>query len=207
MSYVVGLTGGIGSGKTVISDYLASLGVPIIDTDIIAREIVELGSPVLTELAKRFGESILQKDGSLNREELRTIAFSSPENKAALDAITHPAIRERSIECIRAVTQLYCVVVVPLLVGSEFIKLCDRILVVTTEKETKIGRVKKRSGLTRQQVLKIMASQSSDEERLGIANDVIRNDSSIENAHKEAHKLHELYLSLATKHSESTNQV
>jgi dephospho-CoA kinase len=198
MALVVGLTGGIGSGKTVVSDHLKSLGVPIIDTDVIAREIVEPNSPTLKKLAERFGQAVINQDGSLNRDELRQIAFSSKENKRALDSITHPAIREICTQRIVAVTQCYCLVVVPLLVGSAFIDQMDRILVVTAERETKVKRVMTRSNLTRQEVDKIMASQSTDQQRLEIADDVIANDGTIEDAQRAAEELHVKYLKLAS---------
>jgi len=177
LSFVVGLTGGIGCGKTVASDHFASLGVPVIDTDVIARQIVEPGSPALAELVEKFGKEILQSDGSLNRGALRTLAFSSAENKAALDSITHPAIRIATFTQIGEADYPYCLVVVPLLnSNSPFSELMDRILVVTADRETKITRVMKRSNLSRDEVLRIMATQLDDSQRLDFSDDVIAND-------------------------------
>ncbi len=197
-TYVVGLTGGIGSGKTVASDHFAELGVPVIDTDVIARQIVDPGQAALKELTAAFGEKILLSDGHLDRAELRTIAFSSQENKATLDNITHPAIRQETFRQISEVTYPYCVVVVPLLSdNSPFSALMQRILVVTAKRDTKITRVQKRSGLTRDEIERIMATQLSDNKRNEFADDVIANDGTIEDAQRAVKQLHQKYLELA----------
>lgn len=194
---VIGLTGGIGSGKTVASDHFASLGVDIIDTDIIARNIVEPGGPVLKKLAATFGDTILHNNGSLNRNALRTIAFSSNDNKARLDAITHPAIREQTAQQIQASTSHYCIVVVPLLTKeSPFLTIVERVLVVTANHDLKVERVKKRSGLSQKEIIDIMQTQLSDEQRLAFADDVIENNNTQACVYKEVEKLHALYLSL-----------
>ena len=195
MPFVVGLTGGIGSGKTVVSDYLGGLGVPVIDTDIIAREVVQPGEPALQKLISVFGDQILLADGQLDRAAMRTLAFSNAANKAQLDAITHPAIQRASMEQIAQTTFPYCLVVVPLLVAqSKFSTMMQRILVVTAARETRISRVMQRSGISREQVEAIMRSQISDQERLEFADDVIHNDGPIEQAQQQAAVLHEQYL-------------
>ena len=197
-AYVVGLTGGIGSGKTVASDRFKALGAHIIDTDIIAREVVEPGSPTLTQLVDAFGEQILQKNGSLDRTVLREIAFSSPENKAQLDSITHPAIRIETLKQIADADFPYCVVVVPLLSpNSGFSSFMQRVLAVSTDKQTKVKRVKKRSHLSEEEVLAIMNTQLSDAEREEFADDIIRNDGTIEEAQALVDQLHEQYLELS----------
>ena len=202
MTFVVGLTGGIGSGKTVVSDYLAELGVPIIDTDVIARTIVEPGQPALAQLVSEFGQQILQENGELDRAALRTLAFSNDENKARLDAITHPAIRVETFKQISSTDYPYCVVVVPLLVaGSEFALLMQRTLVVTADHNTKVERVMKRSSISRQEVERIMHTQISDAERLAFADDVIVNDGSIDQAHQQAKAMHQKYLELSLRFS------
>jgi len=201
MSYIVGLTGGIGSGKTVASDHFATLGVPVIDTDVIARKIVEPGKPALSLLVNEFGEQILSADGSLNRDQLRQLAFANKENKARLDAITHPAIRADMFQQVSQVTHPYCIIVIPLLVpDSSFSELLQRILVVTTELETKIMRVMKRSNLSRQEVTQIMATQITDEERLKFADDVIANDGTIADAQEKVEELHQQYLILSASY-------
>ena len=192
---IVGLTGGIGSGKTVVSDHFIELGSSVIDTDIIAREIVEPGQPALTDLCDAFGDSILDNSGALDRGVLRTIAFSKPENKKLLDSITHPAIRERVINDIQQVNSAYCIVVIPLLTNeSTFNDLINRIAVVTADHETKVQRVMQRSQLSREETLAIMNAQISDKERLAMAEDVIHNDASIAEVQRRVELLHKQYL-------------
>lgn len=199
MTYVVGLTGGIGSGKTVVSDYFMELGVPVIDTDVIARTVVEPGTPAQKALVKEFGEGILQADGTLDRDRLRNIAFASAENKARLDAITHPTIREETFAQVRAVQYPYCIVVVPLLTAeSPFSEFMQRVLVVTSEHHTRIQRVKKRSKLTEAEIERIIATQLSDDKRADFADDIIANDGTIADAQAEVEKLHQIYLSLSS---------
>jgi len=200
MTYVIGLTGGIGSGKTVVSDHFGRLGVPIIDTDVIAREIVEPGEPALQKLVDAFGDNILLSDGNLDRSALRALAFANKENKALLDSITHPAIGEKTRQRISGVDFQYCILVVPLLEpASKFITLMKRILVVTADFETKVTRIKKRSGLDSEEVQRIMATQLSDDQRLKFADDIIANDDSIKNVHERVERLHLEYLVLSTK--------
>ena len=198
MGFVVGLTGGIGSGKTVVSDHFASLGVPVVDTDVIAREIVEPGQAALAALVEEFGQQILTEDGALDRAAMREIAFSSDRNKSRLDAITHPAIRKKTFADIQTADYPYCIVVIPLLTAeSAFTALLDRVVSVTVDRETRIQRVQKRSGLSREEVERIMATQLSDEERLAFSDDVISNDGSISDAHRRVEELHQLYFELS----------
>jgi len=209
---IVGLTGGIGSGKTVVSDHFNFLGVPIIDTDIIARNIVQIGSPTLNKLVNAFGKSILHKDGALNRNALRKAAFSSSEQKNQLDNITHPAIYNEALKQINTIVYDYCIVVVPLLIGadgteSKFIELMDTILVVTAPKQIKIERIKQRNGLTEQEIERIMQNQIDDQSRLKYAQQVINNDSDITSVQQHVEQLHADYLITAkTKndHNETT---
>ena len=199
MTLVVGLTGGIGSGKTLVSDRLGELGVPIIDTDVIARNIVEPGQPTLENLVAEFGDQILLDSGELNRDALRKIAFSSKGNKQKLDGITHPAIRETTVHQVLEATHSYCVVVIPLLTkDSAFAQFLDRILTVSTLRETRIGRVMKRNSFTREQVLKIMHTQLNDAEREAFADDVLHNNGSKRATIELTNKLHHSYLALAT---------
>jgi dephospho-CoA kinase len=203
----IGLTGGIGSGKTIVSDTFAELGITVIDTDVIAREVLETDENLLSKLSDSFGESILMQDGNktqLNRPILREIAFSSEENKKQLDAIMHPAIRSASLNQIeteaarqkKLAINSYCIIVVPLLIETGFIKLVDRVLVVTAPLENKLKWLKKRSNLDTNQALKIIQKQSSDEEKIALADDVIQNNSDIPNLKKAVLQLHETYLGL-----------
>ncbi|MEO0367772.1 MAG: dephospho-CoA kinase [Pseudomonadota bacterium] len=197
-AYIVGLTGGIGSGKTVASDYFAEIGVPVIDTDIIARQVVEPGQPALVSLVAEFGEQILLDDGNLDRDAMRKLAFSSLENKAKLDAITHPAIRVETARQLAAVTYPYCIVVIPLLTAdSAFQAFIQRVLIVSANEEVRIARVMKRNGLPREAVVKIIESQLSDEQRAAFADDVIVNETDIAHVQKQVDLLHQEYLKLS----------
>jgi len=196
--FIVGLTGGIGSGKTVASDHFASLGVPIIDTDIIAREVVAPGQKTLQQLTEAFGDGILLKDGQLDRAALRNKAFASDKSKATLDAITHPAIGRATVEQIEKVDYPYCILVVPLLsADSPFIQFMQRILTVAANQQTKVERVQKRSQLSAEEVKRIMNTQLSDEQRAEFSDDVINNDGTIADAHARVEELHEFYLELS----------
>jgi dephospho-CoA kinase len=202
MSYIIGLTGGIGSGKTVVSDQFASLGVPIIDTDIIARLIVEPGQPALIELVKAFGKSILLQSGHLDRAQLRKLAFADDASKATLDTITHPAIRQETLQQIQTADYPYCIVVIPLLVAnSPFLPIMQRVLVVTANRQVKIERVKKRSALREDEIERIMETQLDDQQRQLLADDIIANDGSIKEAHSAVERLHQKYLAYAEAES------
>jgi dephospho-CoA kinase len=202
MSYIIGLTGGIGSGKTLVSDHFASLGVPIIDTDIIARLIVELGQPALIDLVHAFGQSILMQSGHLDRAQLRKLAFADDSSKAVLDSITHPAIRQETLKQIQAADYAYCIVVVPLLVAnSPFSSIMKRVLVVTANRQIKIERVQKRSALTPDEIERIMETQLDDQQRRLLADDIIANDGSIKEAHSAVERLHQKYLAYAEAES------
>ena len=194
---IIGLSGGIGSGKTVVSDHFGHLGVSVVDTDVIARKVVEPGKPALDSLVQEFGSSILNSDGSLNRSNLRELAFASSSNKRRLDAITHPAIRIETVKQINQSEGSYCIVVVPLLYKeSPFLAMMNRVLIVTADREVKIARVQKRNNFSRDQVIQIMDTQLSDEKRLEFADDVIKNDSTLEHVYREVEVLHETYSSL-----------
>ena len=200
----IGLTGGIGSGKTVVSDAFKELNVPIVDTDVIAREVIIKDESLLLKLVDTFGSEILDKNNTLDRSKLRDIAFINKENKKNLDNIMHPAIRQSTLEEIQNYEDLkypYCIIVVPLLIETGFIKLVDRVLVVTAPLERKLHWLEKRSQLSPTKANVIMNKQSSDKEKLAQADDVINNDSDIENIHIKVSELHQQYLKLDSKKS------
>ena len=198
MTYVVGLTGGIGCGKTVVSNYFQKLGITIIDTDIIAREIVEPGKPCLSALSDAFGQQIIDQSGHLDRTALRTIAFNHTNNKKKLDAITHPVIHTETIQQIAKTNTVYCIVVIPLLTAtSPYQKLIKQTLVVTAKESIKIERVMKRNNISKNEVISIMNTQISDSERMKFADDIIENNGTIEEAQQAAAALHSKYLKLA----------
>jgi dephospho-CoA kinase len=195
--YVVALTGGIASGKTAVSDRFAALGVPVIDTDVIARAVVEPGQPALQEIVTTFGKGVLAADGSLNRRMLRETIFSDPAAKQQLENILHPAIREQVQRDIAAVEAPYCLVVIPLFTETSSYDWVDRVLVVDTSEETQIQRVMQRDHVSREQAEAALAAQTSRQARLALADDVIENNGAVEELDEEVERLNRRYLELA----------
>lgn len=172
---VVGLTGGIGSGKTAVSDLFAIKGVTIVDADVIAREVVEPGQPALKEIIERFGSEMLLPDGSLNRRALREQVFNSNEDKDWLNELLHPAIRASMLRQTQQASSAYCILSVPLLVENGLNKVVDKVLVVDVDEQQQIMRTSSRDQQSKQQVEKIIAAQATREQRLAVADDVIDN--------------------------------
>jgi dephospho-CoA kinase len=199
--FVVGLTGGIASGKSTIADCFADLGVAIIDTDVIAREIVSPGSAALEEIRVKFGDEVIGQDGSLDREVMRKIVFSDESERQRLEAILHPRIRDEAYQQATAADGPYVIIVGPLLYESPMKDAMDRILVVDCREETQLQRLMERDGETREQACRIMATQASREERLSIADDVILNDGDRSVSEQAAQRLHETYLVMAQRKS------
>ena len=197
MAFAVGLTGGIGSGKTTISDLFAELGVDVIDTDEISRALTAKAQPAVAQIAEQFGPDVVAADGSLNRDRMREIAFSELEARKKLQGILHPLIRAEVQRRLAGSAKLYALVVVPLLVESRGYDFADRVLVIDCSEEQQIERVMHRSGLSRDQVKAIMATQASRRERLAAADDVINNDGEIADLRSQVEKLHRQYLSLS----------
>ena len=193
----IALTGGIASGKTVVSDTFAELGVDVIDTDIIAREVVEPSSEGLAQIVAAFGNSVLLQDGSLNRRKLREIVFADKADLQKLESITHPLIQNRAKELIQSASDCYCLLVVPLLFNSPMREWVDRILIVDVDEQLQLQRLLARDCETIEQAKAIMATQASRDQLLGIADDVIINDSGLEKLRKEVHNLHLIYTQLA----------
>ncbi len=196
--FVVALTGGIASGKTAVSDRFAALGVPVIDTDVIAHQVVKPGQPALQEVVAAFGEGVLLADGALNRRRVRETIFSDPVAKRRLEGILHPAIRSEVQQRIATVDSEYCVVVIPLFTESGAYDWVDRVLVVDTDEQTQIERVMQRDGVDRQQAEAALASQTSRQARLALADDVIENNAGIAELDAEVAQLHARYTALAT---------
>lgn len=192
--FIVALTGGIASGKTLISDRFASLGVPVIDTDVIARQIVEPGQPALMEIQAVFGAGVIDADGGLKRAELRAIIFSDPEARIKLESILHPRIRAKVEQAISELTAPYCILVIPLLTEKGGYHMVDRVLVVDVSVETQIQRLMARDDCSRQQAERVLAAQASRELRLEIADDVLENSGSVEGALQKVTELHGEYL-------------
>lgn len=199
MNFVIGLTGGIGSGKSTVADLFAALGVLVVDTDAIAHEFTAAQGAALPEIAAAFGQNMLFADGGLDRAAMRQLVFSDPSAKIRLEAILHPLIRRESERRCRAATGVpYVLLVVPLLVETcEYRQRVDRILVVDCAEDVQISRVMTRSGLSAQEVIAIMAAQASRAERLAAADDVVTNTGERENLGTQIALLHPHYLELA----------
>lgn len=195
--YVVGLTGGIASGKTAVSDRFAGLGVPIIDTDLIARALVEPGQPVLQEVVQAFGDDILDEGGALRRRKLREIIFSDPKKQDKLERILHPAIRAEARRQVEEAEFDYCMVVIPLLAESGHFGWLDRILVVDVPESTQVERLVSRDGVTEEQALASLAAQASRQARLILADDVIDNSGDVNALDEAVSRLHRKYLELS----------
>jgi dephospho-CoA kinase len=197
--FKVGLTGGIGSGKTTIANYFAAHGVPIVDTDVIAHRVTAPGGTAMPAIEAEFGAAFVAPDGSLNRSKMRELIFSDAAAKQRLEAITHPRIRAETDREMRDAHGPYLICVVPLLVESGTWRTrFDRVLVVDCPLETQIARVMRRNGFTREQVLAIIARQATREARLAAADDVIVNDArGVDDIARDVEMLHQRYLALA----------
>ncbi|HCG8157608.1 TPA: dephospho-CoA kinase [Vibrio parahaemolyticus] len=200
MALVIGLTGGIASGKTTVANlFKQQFKIDIVDADIVAREVVESGTPGLNAIIQHFGQDITHDDNTLDRAKLREKIFSNPEEKAWLNALLHPIIREKMIEDLQQVTSDYVLLVVPLLVENNLDSLCDRVLVVDVEPETQISRAVKRDNVSEEQAHAILASQASRQQRLDIADDVVKNNPNDPDLLLQITDLHEKYLAMCKK--------
>ena len=198
--YVVAITGGIGSGKTTVANQFAALGIEVVDADLIAREVVEPGTPALAAIASHFGPCILDEQGRLDRRALRERIFSDPAAKSWLNALLHPIIRSEMLRQCAAANSPYCLLVVPLLVENRLTELADRVLVIDVDEATQIERTCRRDGVNREQAQAILASQASRSERLAMADDVLDNQSgTTETIRERILALHETYLAFASQ--------
>ena len=197
--FVVGLTGGIGSGKSTVADLFAAHGVPLVDTDVIAHRITAPHGIAMPQIAAEFGDSFVAADGSLDRARMRTLVFSDDGARKRLEDITHPLIRAETEREQREAQGPYVIVVVPLLVESGNWKTrVNRVLTVDCSVETQIARVMSRNGFSREQVLAIIARQATREARLAAADDIINNDNAPLDALKaQVDAQHRAYLALA----------
>jgi dephospho-CoA kinase len=197
--YRVGLTGGIASGKSTAAGFFEGLGVPILDSDKIAREVVEPGQPPLERLIERFGPTILTPDGHLDRPALRNIVFSDPKARADLEALTHPAIGAAMEARSATAGGPYQILVIPLLVEKNLSSHVDRVLVVDCDEALQISRIHRRDGSSRKQAEAILSAQAPRAARLKAADDVIRNDAAVDSVQKQVAALHDRYLKFAAK--------
>jgi dephospho-CoA kinase len=198
-AFRVGLTGGIASGKSVVAELFGELGIPVIDTDIIAREVVAPGQPALDEIRARFGDAMITADGNLDRGAMREAIFADDNARRDLEAILHPRIGAETRRQADAAEGAYQLIVVPLLVGSPLADYVDRVLVVDCEEETQIDRLLARDAETREQAQRILAAQASREQRLAIADDVINNDHSLAHVRDQVVDLDREYRRIARR--------
>ncbi|HHJ16424.1 MAG TPA: dephospho-CoA kinase [Gammaproteobacteria bacterium] len=196
----IGLTGGIGSGKSEASRHFASLGATVIDTDIIARELVEPGQPALAKIVETFGDDMLDADGHLDRARLRDRVFADSAQRAQLEAILHPSIRARAIALSEQAAGPYCVLVIPLLAETGADYPLDRVLVIDTPVSLQRERIAARDGLSAADIEAVLASQASRAQRLAIADDIIVNDAGRARLRSEIERLHDRYSALAHSH-------
>lgn len=196
--FKVGLTGGVGSGKSTVADCFAAEGVPVIDTDVIARDLTAPGGAALDSIAAAFGESVLRADRTLDRAALRRRVFADPGARRRLEAILHPPIRDAVERALAALVAPYVLIVIPLLVETGVCRdLLNRVLVVDCPESLQVERVMARSGLSRDEVMAIIAAQAGRAERLAAADDVIVNAGSAEALRAQAAALHLRYRALA----------
>lgn len=194
---IIGLTGGIGSGKTAASDYFETLGICVVDADIEARTVVEPGTETLEKIKQHFGSDVVNEDGSLNRPWLREKVFQNPEERVWLESVTHPAIRQCIVDKLAASQSPYSILVSPLLFESGQDKLTDRVLLIDVPETLQIERASQRDQNSEAQVKAILKAQLSRENRRSKADDIIINDQNLSYLQAECLKLHNHYLSLS----------
>lgn len=197
----IGLTGGIASGKSVVTDLFAELGVPVIDTDKIARDVVAPGQPALEAVKKRFGDGVMSEDGTLDRGALRNIVFADSQAREDLEAILHPAIGDEVRRRVHTAGGPYQLIVVPLLVGSPLLDFVDRVLVVDCPVETQLARLVARDAESVEQAKRMIAAQATRGQRLEIADDVIANDAELDATREQVRALDARYRTLAAAQS------
>ena len=194
--FIVGLTGGIGSGKTAVSDRFAALDVTVVDADVCARQVVEKGRPALGRIVEHFGAGVLDADGNLDRAQLRKIVFADEAERKWLEALLHPLIFDEMWSRLQSATSPYAVLVSPLLVEAGQKALCQRVLVVDVPEDVQLERAVARDSNSREQIKAIMAAQTSRSARLAEADDVLVNDSSLASLHEAVDELHCRYLEM-----------
>ncbi|MAO68636.1 MULTISPECIES: dephospho-CoA kinase [Idiomarina] len=194
MTYVVGVTGGIGSGKSAATAEFEKLGITIVDADVVARQVVMPGTPCLQAIAEHFGNQLLTEGGELNRKALRQRVFSNPQEKEWLNKLLHPAIREEIISQLEQADSPYVILSAPLLLENGLEKYCQRVLVIDVPESLQISRTIQRDDSPKKEVEAIMKAQLSRSERLNKANDVLNNDGSLEQLEQQVLQLHQRYL-------------
>ena len=202
MRLVVGLTGGIGSGKSAAAEEFGRLGATVVDTDAIAHELTRAGGAAMPQVRATFGDGYVDARGAMDRAKMRALAFQDPAARKRLEQLLHPMIRAESERRVAAASGSYAILVVPLLVESgNYRQRVARVVVVDCPEEVQIARVRQRSRLTDEEIRRIIRSQASREDRLAAADDVIDNSASLDALHKQVRELHAMYLGLARSYA------
>ncbi|MER2552304.1 MAG: dephospho-CoA kinase [Thauera sp.] len=199
--YIVGLTGGIGSGKSAATDHFARLGASVVDTDLIAHALTAPGGGAIEAIREAFGDAMVAPDGSLDRAAMRALAFRDPDARRRLEAILHPMIRRESARDCLAATGPYVILAVPLLIeAGGYRERCDRVCVVDCPEALQLERVRARSGLADEQIRAIIGAQATRAQRLAAADEVIDNAGTLASLQAQVERLHQRYLAAATAH-------
>ncbi len=196
-NFVVGITGGIGSGKTTVTDLFAKYAIEVIDADVIAREVVEPGTPALKAIINKFGQSVLDESDSLDRAKLRRLVFNDIEVKNWLNQLLHPAIRRQMLLQTQQAKSDYCLLSVPLLVENKLNEQVDRVVIVDVDEPTQLQRTLLRDKTNEKQIRAIMSAQATRQQRLEVADDVIDNHGGTDALFKQVVQCHQYYLQLA----------
>ncbi|PJE80951.1 Dephospho-CoA kinase [invertebrate metagenome] len=202
--FTVGVTGGIGCGKTVATDYFSGRGITIVDADLASRVVVKSGKPALDAIVQRHGHDILKKNGTLNRRKMRNIIFTSRAEKRWLEELLHPLINQQLRRELGAVRSLYAILVSPLMVETGQIELVDRLLVIDISEEVQLIRTMQRDKMTEVETQRIIDSQTDRKQRLSLADDIVDNSGSITKLHQQLEICHQHYLMLAKNFSQKT---
>jgi dephospho-CoA kinase len=203
--FVVGVSGGIGSGKTTVTDLFAEYGIEVIDADVIARQVVEPGTAALAAIVEKFGKGILDPEGCLNRAELRSLVFNNNDNKTWLNQLLHPAIRQMMLVKTQQAKSAYCLLSVPLLVENNLYQQVDRVLIVDVLESTQLERAVQRDQSNQQQIQAIMKAQATREQRLAVADDIIDNNGATNDLVGQVNQLHLRFLQLAREHRKANS--
>ncbi len=200
---IIGLTGGIGSGKSTVAGLFRSKGIEIIDADLVAREVVDPGEPALDQIAAYFGDSVLDQQGALRRGELRKRVFADSSARVWLEQLLHPLIEQRIRQQLAACQSDYCILMSPLLLETNHRELVDRVLVVDVSRETQLQRTLQRDTSSRETIEAIINVQLSRHDRIELADDVIENDGKVSDLAHQVDRLHDSYLRMAAASSDS----
>ncbi len=196
----IGLTGGIGSGKSTVAELFKHHGVPVIDADEISHALLEPGQATFKNVVKLFGEEILSDNKSINRNKLRDLVFSDIKNRKKLENIIHPEVRKNIVTEVNKLQAAYCIIVVPLLVEADFLDLVDKVLVIDADEPERIKRIAIRNSMSELEIDKIIKSQSSRQKKLKIADDIINNNFDKNLLADQVDALHEKYMNTAPRY-------